>query len=595
MGKKKAPVFRDASAKKKNEDEGASIKAIRTWDDIEHDSEDEFHDRRGKVLLEDDADNDDEESDAEVYGLGSDEEEEEELSDDDIVPANKDDSEEEEDQTWGKSKQAYYDADEGDDLDEMREEETEALKIQKEQLAAMDEADFMDEWGTGPGADEEADKQLVEDVTKDLDDITFDIKQNIAKRRKNIPIAEKLRILQNESPELLDLLNEFKDKSETMELLDTLLARIQSKGKSDEHEAKFLRFKHQLLMNYLTNVSFYLVLKASGTTGLKDHPVIDALVELRSQLEKTDQLEVKLQPEINAFMDRLDTPEKPATKKEASSTKKSIKKASSSKKEKQQPVPTSPELDEADYMVTDDEEEEDDDAIKAFDIEQEFKSLKKSSKAAKKRKRGMQDDFGELEALDEMDMEDKLAKKRSLRDYVAKIDARSDQKLTRYQGDVDLPYKGQDNWKQKNGVAQPKDSTADLDDEDYDENDLAAARNMRGDEDDDQYYSQAVAEKAAQKAAKRAQYEASRPEIIDGDWQVEEGEKRLASYKILKNKGLTPKRKKENRNARVKNRTKYSNKLKKLASVRAVAKPLQGSYGGESTGIKKNVVKSVRF
>lgn len=167
--------------------------------------------------------------------------------------------------------------------------------------------------------------------------------------------------------------------------------------------------------------------------------------------------------------------------------------------------------------------------------------------------------------------------------------------MTRYQGDVDLPYRDQDNWKQKNGVAQPKDSAADLDDEDYDDEDMAAARNMHDDDEDDPYYAQAVAEKAAQKAAKRAQYEASRPEIIDGDWQVEEGEKRLASYKILKNKGLTPKRKKENRNARVKNRTKYSNKLKKLASVRAVAKPLQGSYGGESTGIKKNVVKSVRF
>lgn len=180
-------------------------------------------------------------------------------------------------------------------------------------------------------------------------------------------------------------------------------------------------------MNYLTNVSFYLVLKASGTTGLKDHPVIDALVELRSQLEKTDQLEVKLQPEINAFMDRLDAPEKPATKKEASSTKKSAKKSSSSRKEKQQHAPASPELDEDDYMVMDDDQEEEEedegDAIKAFDIEQEFKSLKKSSKAAKKRKRGMQDDFGELEALDEMDMEDKLARKRSLRDYVAKIDA----------------------------------------------------------------------------------------------------------------------------------------------------------------------------
>lgn len=63
------------------------------------------------------------------------------------------------DQTWGKSKQAYYDADEGDDLDEMREEETEALKIQKERLAAMDEADFMDEWGTGPGAVSEKKEQ----------------------------------------------------------------------------------------------------------------------------------------------------------------------------------------------------------------------------------------------------------------------------------------------------------------------------------------------------------------------------------------------------------------------------------------------------
>lgn len=41
----------------------------------------------------------------------------------------------------------------------MREEETEALKIQKERLAAMDEADFMDEWGTGPGAVSEKKEQ----------------------------------------------------------------------------------------------------------------------------------------------------------------------------------------------------------------------------------------------------------------------------------------------------------------------------------------------------------------------------------------------------------------------------------------------------
>lgn len=150
----------------------------------------------------------------------------------------------------------------------MREEETEALKIQKERLAAMDEADFMDEWGTGPGAVSEKKgrerlycamahtsnrmKKLISNLWRMLPRIWMilhssklgwkhnvtckgilivfiSIKQNIAKRRKNIPVSEKLRILQNESPELLDLLNEFKEKSETVELLDTLLTRFVDK------------------------------------------------------------------------------------------------------------------------------------------------------------------------------------------------------------------------------------------------------------------------------------------------------------------------------------------------------------------------------
>ena len=55
------------------------------------------------------------------------------------------------------------------------------------------------------------------------------------------------------------------------------------------------------------------------------------------------------------------------------------------------------------------------------EMELEFKSLKK---LAKKRKRAAaSDDFGELDALDELDMEDKIAKKKSIRDYVAKIDS----------------------------------------------------------------------------------------------------------------------------------------------------------------------------
>ena len=78
---------------------------------------------------------------------------------------------------------------------------------------------------------------------------------------------------------------------------------------------------------------------------------------------------------------------------------------------------------------------------------------------------------------------------------------------------------------------------------------------------------------------------------------IQEGEKRKATWKILANKGLTPYRKKENRNPRVKKRKKYEQALKKLSSYKRVAvdKSQIGAYQGETTGIKKNLSRSVRF
>lgn len=51
------------------------------------------------------------------------------------------------------------------------------------------------------------------------------MKKAVAERRKNLPIKEQLKILQNESPELLDLLDEFKDKSEEVALMRQTLER----------------------------------------------------------------------------------------------------------------------------------------------------------------------------------------------------------------------------------------------------------------------------------------------------------------------------------------------------------------------------------
>lgn len=60
----------------------------------------------------------------------------------------------------------------------MKEEEQEALKIQKQRLEAMDEADFMDDtlpgWGKGAEKDATADKALLEDFSKELKNISFE-------------------------------------------------------------------------------------------------------------------------------------------------------------------------------------------------------------------------------------------------------------------------------------------------------------------------------------------------------------------------------------------------------------------------------------
>lgn len=50
-------------------------------------------------------------------------------------------------------------------------------------------------------------------------------KLKIEKRRKNLPIKEKLKIIQNESPELIDLLDEFKENVEGVKLLESIVQK----------------------------------------------------------------------------------------------------------------------------------------------------------------------------------------------------------------------------------------------------------------------------------------------------------------------------------------------------------------------------------
>jgi U3 small nucleolar RNA-associated protein 3 len=117
---------------------------------------------------------------------------------------------------------------------------------------------------------------------------------------------------------------------------------------------------------------------------------------------------------------------------------------------------------------------------------------------------------------------------------------------------------------------------------------------------DQEYYNAIKAQTEAAKREKKQVRQEAHDQLLEPmelDEELGEGDKRKATYKILANRGLTPYRKKENRNPRVKKKIKYENALKKIGSVKrlVVDKSKVGKYHGEVTGIKANLARSVRF
>mmetsp|Transcript_30248 Transcript_30248/g.22477 ORF Transcript_30248/g.22477 Transcript_30248/m.22477 type:complete len:204 (+) Transcript_30248:1-612(+) len=144
----------------------------------------------------------------------------------------------------------------------------------------------------------------------------------------------------------------------------------------------------------------------------------------------------------------------------------------------------------------------------------------------------------------------------------------------------------------------------DDDDDDEDGGDIMAAasalrkrrRAPERDEDlndeDNEVFDDFLEKKSTFQAKKKAHYEPA-PRYGGFEETVGEDDKRAASYEIIKNKGLTPHRKKINRNPRVKKREKYADAVvRRKGAVRDVIVGAAASYDGEKTGIKANVARS---
>ncbi|XP_037685861.1 something about silencing protein 10 [Choloepus didactylus] len=285
------------------------------------DQVDDFHEARSRATLakgwseveSGDEENGDEEE--EVLGLDiADEDEEDEEDDEDGASAGDEGSDGDDDGggssvqseteasvdpslSWGQRKKLYYDTDYGSKSrgrrsqqeveEEEREEEEEAQLIQQRLAQALQEDDFGVSWveafaKPAPRVDE-AETRVVKDLAK-------------------VSVKEKLKMLRKESPELLELIDDLKVRlTEVKDELEPLLQLAEQGIIPPGKGSQYLRTKYNLYLNYCSNITFYLILKARRVPA-HGHPVIERLVTYRNLINKLSIVDQKLSSEIRYLL-----------------------------------------------------------------------------------------------------------------------------------------------------------------------------------------------------------------------------------------------------------------------------------------------------
>jgi U3 small nucleolar RNA-associated protein 3 len=513
---------------------------------------------------------------------------------------------------WGTSKKDLYNADQIETEADALEEEQEAKRLQLKQLQAMNEADFgfdESEWvESGKGVEDSADAGVVTEVLPQLE-ITEDMDTD-----------EKLKILKSRYPEFEPLAKDFVDLQSSFKDLQQAALKASSTDDSEEPQPSPVPVvKFRALSAYLGTISMYFMLLSSPSPDatsehvpmtpaeLRQHPVMGSLVKFRKLWNTVKNLE------------ELEEPAEEPTKQTKTETTKVQKqpKTQETKKPKQKKL-SKAEIAQAEAEALRAERLRQTEAGLA-DLENlaTEPSRKRKTQKVKAPLKDDDSDFGDEDALTAHEAEEKAKQKRSLRFYTSQLAQKANKRNAAGRdagGDADLPYRERlrDRQARLNAEAEKRGRKELHPDQqlggDSDDEDRRVAKELRRGEgakegtDDDEYYDMVASRSKKRKDDKQARADAhAEAERLGG--QVYEQEeigpdgKRAITYQIQKNKGLHAKRSKDSRNPRVKKRKKYEEKQKKLGSTKQLYKGGEGrgGYGGELTGIKKNLVKSVKL
>ena len=506
---------------------------------------------------------------------------------------------------WGASRQDYYNADIIETEADALEEEKEARRLQQKQLQQMTEADYgFDEvdWNTA-GKLDTAGAQGAITISQKLP--TLEISDDMS-------IEERTRILRTNYPEFEPLTREFSGLRTQFEELVVSLGQGPSKPAQ-----QILSIKHRALGGYLSALCLYFAIFSSGIgsgegkaaplppSELREHPIMETLVACRTQWEtvknltipEDDDVSISAEEEEEMPLAPIEVPNgivqnTEGLRKEDKTAEARDAAAESAQRRRQRLAAIDKDLASLSALTNP-------------------SHTTKTAKTLQNSNASDSSDFGDPTSLSAREAAAKASRKKSLKFYTAQIAgkaSRRDNATKSAGGDEDLPYRERLRDRQerltKAAQAKAQDKGADLGDGGSSE-DEATRDDTDAGEDEDDYYdfiARKAADKKAAKAAAAAAATSTDSRSLDprytNDTGRADGAKRGITYAIEKNKGLAPKRKKEVRNPRVKKRKKYEEKQKRLKSIRPVYKPERegkGGYGGEMTGIKRGVVRSVKL
>uniref|UniRef100_K3WST8 Sas10 C-terminal domain-containing protein n=1 Tax=Globisporangium ultimum (strain ATCC 200006 / CBS 805.95 / DAOM BR144) TaxID=431595 RepID=K3WST8_GLOUD len=288
---------------------------------------------------DDENNSEDVDSDGSEYGNGqealelggSDDEEEDSEDDEDDVDDDSDNAEDFEgekkkilqmDGKWGNSKKNFYSADTAEfelDSDEeaAKDEEDAALELQRKQAEMMDEEDFGfgDDVDEDDDADEQSDDVPVDDedlVGAQLADISMLVDQGdgssieqVHKDFSKMSKKDKLQIVNQSAPELLGLMAELENTmKELKEVITPAILKLKDicrKTKGYNTGLQYLVTRQNLMLNYVSNISFYMLLRAEGKSVV-DHPVLQHLLALKKQMNKMQSVDEAVEAQLSDLL-----------------------------------------------------------------------------------------------------------------------------------------------------------------------------------------------------------------------------------------------------------------------------------------------------